>query len=491
MKKGVTMKTMQKDITTEKENGRFYTPEYIVNNILDLSGYYGAGILKKHAIDNSCGDGAFLCQIVQRYCQEAAEQGYSTEAIKADLSAYIHGIEIEVVEQQKCLTNISRVAEQFGIYDVSWDVICGDALSTKTYDGKMDFVLGNPPYVRVHNLGDTFDEIKKFSFAQNGMTDLFIVFYELGISMLNENGTLGYITPSSYFNSLAGAYMRKFLTQENLLKTVVDLKHFQAFSTTTYTTITILKKGRDDRQVDYYGFDEKNLIPYYVDTVTPDDYQIGGNYFFAKKEDLHLLHKILVNFEKCDVAVKNGYATLCDDVFVHAFDFQSKYIIPVIKSSKGTKQQIFYPYDKKGVLISEDEISQDTKMYQYLIDNKTKLTKRSNEKDADKYWFAFGRSQAISDTYKDKLAINSLLRSKEDFKFTEAPAGTGVYGGLYIVSGSIPISEIMGALKSDEFISYIELLGKYKSGGYYTFSSKDVKAFLDYKFAYDGGIFAC
>lgn len=53
------MKTMRKDITAEKVNGRFYTPEFIVNSFLDLSGYYGESILKKHAIDNSCGDGAF------------------------------------------------------------------------------------------------------------------------------------------------------------------------------------------------------------------------------------------------------------------------------------------------------------------------------------------------------------------------------------------------------------------------------------------------
>ena len=250
------------------------------------------------------------------------------------------------------------------------------------------------------------------------MTDLFIVFYELGISMLKENGTLGYITPSSYFNSLAGAYMRKYLTQENLLKAVVDLKHFQAFSATTYTTITILKKG---------------------------------------KEELHVMRRIMTNSEKCDIAVKNGYATLCDGVFIHKFDVQSSYIIPVIKSSKGIRQQIIYPYDEKGSLVSEDELRQDKKIYRYLRKNKEKLTKRSNEKDANKYWYAFGRSQAIGDTFKDKLAINSLLRSKDDFKFTDAPAGTGVYGGLYIVSETIPMNEIKDALKTDEFMSYIEL----------------------------------
>lgn len=106
----------------------------------------------------------------------------------------------------------------------------------------MDFVVGNPPYVRVHNLENTFDMAKSFSFAQDGMTDLYIVFYEIGLKMLNENGVLGYITPSSYFNSIAGSHMRKVFVENNLIDQIVDLKHFQAFNATTYTEITILKK---------------------------------------------------------------------------------------------------------------------------------------------------------------------------------------------------------------------------------------------------------
>ena len=66
----IPMRTMSKSITTEKENGRVYTPTYMVDNILNLSGYYGEQILNKHAIDNSCGDGAFLCRIINRYCTE-------------------------------------------------------------------------------------------------------------------------------------------------------------------------------------------------------------------------------------------------------------------------------------------------------------------------------------------------------------------------------------------------------------------------------------
>ena len=479
---------MQKSITVEKENGRFYTPSYIVNNILDLSGYCGTAILKKHAIDNSCGDGAFLCEIVSRYCQVALDNGLPHAELVADLSTYIHGIELESKEQQKCIYNVTKIAEQYGAIGVNWDIVCGNSLAITDYDGKMDFVLGNPPYVRVHNLGDSFDEIKTYTFAQNGMTDLFIVFFELGINMLNDTGVLGYITPSSYFNSLAGSYMRKYFADNNLLKAVVDLKHFQAFAATTYTAITILEKSKNYNSVEYYCYDAKALKPYYVETVQPQDYQIANNYYFAKTNELKLLQRIFFNYGKCNISVKNGYATLCDDIFIHDFKFDSKYIIPVIKSSKGTEQRIFFPYDEKGCLISESILREETALFQYLLENKAKLTKRSNEKDSNKYWYAFGRSQAIMDTYKNKLSINALLRTKDDFKFVVAPAGTGVYGGLYIVSDTIPIEEIIKVLKTDEFVAYISLLGKYKSGGYYTFSSKDVKAFLDYKFSYDGGM---
>ncbi len=481
------MKTLNKNITAEKETGRIYTPSFIVDNILTLSGYYGKIILKKHVIDNSCGNGAFLCKIVKQYCEEFVKSNLSTQGLKEELETFIHGIEIEAAEHKKCLENMSLVAKKFGINDIKWDVICADAMSVEKYNGKMAFVLGNPPYVRVHNMGKAFCSAKQFLFSQGGMTDLFIVFYELGIKMLSKNGTLGYITPSSYFNSVAGAYMRGYLVQNNLLKTVVDLQHFQAFPSTTYTAITILRKDCEGNDLNYYKFDQKNLIPYYVDTLSPTDYLIDGKFYFASKEELKVLAKVHSNSDKSDISVKNGYATLCDPVFIHDFDFQSQYIIPVVKASKGITKKILFPYYKNSVLVDENELKKDSHVYNYLLANKEKLVRRSNEKDSHKYWYAFGRSQAIGDTFREKLAISSLLRNEYDFKFTKAPSGTGVYGGLYITSETISLEEISKVLKTKEFMSYVSLLGKYKSGGYYTFSSKDVKKFLDYKFAFRGG----
>ena len=475
--------------TAKKSKGRVYTPDYIVKNILDMSHYNGVAILNKHVIDNSCGDGAFLCEIVDRYCSIAVNNSTNLEDLISQLETYIHGVEIEPIEHKKCLENVNAVAKKYGIMtDVSWDIICADTLTVDKYDGKMDFVLGNPPYVRVHNLDDTFEKVKRFSFAQDGMTDLYIVFYEIGLKMLNKNGILGYITPSSFFNSVAGNYMRKYFVQENLIEKLVDLKHFQAFQATTYTTIVILNKQHASKELEYYQFDEKNLIPYYVETLIPDDYYLSKKFYFSTKENLALLKKILFNLGHCNIEVKNGYATLCDDVFIGSFDFKSKYIIPVIKASRGERKQIIYPYEQNGKLVTEKSLVNEKALYEYLLANKSKLLDRSSENMADVYWFAFGRSQAINDTYTDKISINTLLRTAADLKIISVPAGTGVYSGLYLIGPKNEIEQIPDILKSKEFSTYISLLGKYKSGGYYTFSSKDIKAYLDYKLAYNGGL---
>lgn len=40
----------------EKRFGQIFTPQYLVEDILDFAGYSGAVILQRHTIDNSCGN---------------------------------------------------------------------------------------------------------------------------------------------------------------------------------------------------------------------------------------------------------------------------------------------------------------------------------------------------------------------------------------------------------------------------------------------------
>lgn len=479
----ILIKMQNIELSAEKLNGRVYTPEFIVENVLDLSSYHGQTILKKHVIDNSCGNGAFLVAIVKRYCKEFLKYSNDLNTLKFDLATYIHGIEIDNFVRNDCIENLNNCVKEFGLDAVQWDVLCADTLTVDKYDGKMDFVLGNPPYIRVHNLGENFNAIKKFSFAQNGMTDLYIVFYEIGLKMLNNDGTLGYITPSSFFNSLAGKYMRSYLINNNLLDRVVDLKHFQAFSATTYTTIAILKNNRKHTTTDYYQFEDRNNFPYYVDTLSAEDFYINSNFYFSDKQKLAELKNILMFNTVIDYfSVKNGFATLADDFFIGEFDFE-EYTIPIVKASTGKRYKCLFPYIN-GKLVDYPTLTANEKIKQYFEKNKDLLIKRSLDNNSS--WYGFGRSQGLNDVYKCKYSINALLKSSKDLKLIKCDKGVGVYSGLYILT-DIPEYELSEMLRGEDFISYIALLGKYKSGGYYTFSSKDLKNYLEYKYSQRNG----
>lgn len=471
-----------------KHRGKVYTPDYLVLAILDQGHYTIGNIRQKHVIDNSCGDGQFLIHIIDRYCKDFLLQENDRSKLKNELETYIHAIEIDCNELDTCIQRCNEVASVYGVTQIDWDFINEDALKTNSFDGKMDFVLGNPPYVRVHNLNEDLESVKSFLFGNGGMTDLFIVFYELGLKMLNDTGVLCYITPSSFFTSMAGSNMRRYLVDNEILESVCNLKHFQAFESTTYTTIVCLNKQKICKETSYYEFDERFLGPAFVDNIPIQKYFINNNFYFSNAKNLELLTNILQNYKQSDICVKNGYATLADKIFVCDFPFQSKYVIPVLKASRGKWTKIFYPYDADSKLISEEILKQDKELYSYLISKKDALLTRSLENNSENYWYAFGRSQAINDTHKDKLAINALIRESSDLKITDVPSGCGVYGGLYITSDTIDFDEIKTVLRDREFVIYVSLLGKYKSGGYYTFSSKDLKIYLDYKLGF-GGLF--
>lgn len=61
--------------------------------------------IKKHVIDNSCGDGAFLVVVVKRYCVEYLKISADLQTLSKELVKYIHGIEINATEAK----NVSKI----------------------------------------------------------------------------------------------------------------------------------------------------------------------------------------------------------------------------------------------------------------------------------------------------------------------------------------------------------------------------------------------
>ena len=230
-------------MTAKKTHGVVYTPRWIVDLILNESGFDGE---RGNIIDPACGDGAFLCVAAERII---AASGKGGDALRRELESRIVGADVDSLALDKCARRLSAIAAQGGVSEVRWNLHCGDMLAAdavRQWCGRFDFVAGNPPYVRIQNLGESRRRAlqRDWKLCAAGSTDIYIAFMELGMRLLKNGGRLGYITPNTWLKTHAAKGLRGFLRHERAVKTLIDFEHWQLFDgATTYSMIAVLEKG--------------------------------------------------------------------------------------------------------------------------------------------------------------------------------------------------------------------------------------------------------
>ena len=141
--------------------------------------------------------------------------------------------------------------EQYRVNAFDWKKEFGQVF----VQGGFDAVIGNPPYIRIQAMKEwapTEVEFYKerYRAASKGNYDIYVVFVEKALSVLNKNGMLGFILPHKFFNAKYGELVRDVISQGNHLSKIVHFGDQQVFSgATTYTCLLFLEKaGRDDFQ---------------------------------------------------------------------------------------------------------------------------------------------------------------------------------------------------------------------------------------------------
>ena len=478
-------------------NEQVFTPSWMVRLMLDKLQYSGNGVLQKHIIDNSCGKGAFLTDVVDRYCKAYIAANGSENGLKHELETYIHGIEVDEACWGITIVNLNKVALKYNIEDVNWNIINGDALGINSFDGKMDYVVGNPPYCKVHDFGDKYDLIKKYTFVQGGMPDLYLAFFEIGIHMLNETGKLIYITPSTWTVTVAGKTFRKYLIENNTLSDVIVMEHEQIFpEATTFTMITQIDNSKKDIKEDYnkvtlYKYNPKTVDFDYIATRPLSLFTVGEMFCFVGDTDTLNLMKGVNKHEYDDIIkVKNGFATLNDKLFIIDENipetdprFVAKDYIMVIKASTGEQKWAIFPYNMQKDMkpFKFDELSEYAR--NYLLERANELHLEEQGRMKGKWWL-YGRTQAINYVATGmRYSVSPIISCKEDVIVKYVFSGMGVYGGVFVIPNGTELDfDVEECLKTDEFISYVKALGRFKNGGYYTFSSKELQNYLNYKY---------
>ena len=115
--------------------------------------------------------------------------------------------------------------------------------------GGFDCIIGNPPYIRIQTMKEWAPlevEIYKelFRAGRTGNYDIYVVFIEQGLKLLNAKGQLGFICPHKFFNSKYGEPVRGIIATGKHLSHVVHFGDQQVFDgATTYTCLLFLSES--------------------------------------------------------------------------------------------------------------------------------------------------------------------------------------------------------------------------------------------------------
>ncbi|MDD3915052.1 MAG: Eco57I restriction-modification methylase domain-containing protein [Bacteroidales bacterium] len=129
-----------------------------------------------------------------------------------------------------------------------------------------DVVIGNPPYVNIYSIPESDKSIynKVYSTAYKKY-DLYVLFFEQGLSLLKTCGGINLITSNKYFSQPYGLKLRELFLRYRILE-LVNFR-FNVFSATVDTSITHIQKDSPSDFIEILDINDKKGFERFIKNI--------------------------------------------------------------------------------------------------------------------------------------------------------------------------------------------------------------------------------
>ena len=564
-----------------KKLGEFYTPVEVIDYILTSVGYtYSYDIETKDLLDPACGSGGFLVRssrrLISRFLMKFGKTGkkelrepknwkeivsrLSPDEAKIILEAiqeHIYGLDINPfachIAEMNLLFQIvdlyQKVREKHPDYKLKrFKIYRTDSLEKPTQKQiwdyshagyleeqeeideikkkKFDYVVGNPPYVRVQLLDKRIrDYLTKNYKSAYSKFDLYIVFIERGLDWLKQNGKFGYITSNQFMVREHGTKLRKYILENSRILHIIDFARTKIFpDVTNYPTIIIFQKSKPSANVFkfikvkkekedlineiFFKFRNKEFYSAFFDLFEVDQSVLTKDswIFHPKKEDnlwekLETIETKLSDVSDIILGIQTGrdplyFGNITRTISSGIVEFKSKYaggyiereLLKSLLRGKEVRRwninwghtYVFCPHKIDGDSfppIDEANLKKNfLNSYNYIKDNEGKITNRKwFRKTAQQLrgtWYSLMYFD-YAKSYNQPKILTPILTNQNNFTLDE----NGYFFSLNVVNGIIPNEELnikylLGLLNSKILEYYLKKITPIKQGGYFQYNLK-------------------
>jgi SAM-dependent methyltransferase len=335
-------------------------------------------------LDPGCGTGAFI-HGVARWCQRRANPLPKILGVESD--------PVHAAEAKRSLRHLHSVT-----------IANEDFLAHRS--GRFDFVIGNPPYVPITALSapERREYRKRYS-AAVGRFDLYLLFFEEALRLLNPGGRLVFVTPEKFLYVRTAAPLRKTLAKLSVEEIqLIDEGTFGELI--TYPTVTSLVNTPVGGQT-RVSLRDGSIRHVHLAT--------DGSSWLPAMNGSAAARPGPTLADVC-VRISCGVATGADSVFVtKAAELNPKlkrFAYPTIagrelSSGEGlmASHSILVPYSRSGTLLREGQLG-ELGAYLSQPERRRRLLQRTCV--ARKPWYAFHENPPLADMLRPKILCKDI-----------------------------------------------------------------------------------
>lgn len=473
-----------------KLSGTHYTPDDVIGYIIEKTicvDVAASTLLQYKILDPACGTGLFLLKAFEAICAAfRRKQGVLIpQQARAILENCIYGIDIDAAAIRETQKNLLIKAKELGVQsaEIRKNFFAGDALDLLTgqqqqmdfdFDngyaktiifpevmtqGGFDYVIGNPPYIRIQNIFPTERRNRYINFFRTatGRFDISVLFIELATRFLREKGKLGFIVSNKFLSTNGAKQLRQFIIDNFTVEEIVDLADTKLFEAAVLPMILILQRGRglfeqmlfsvatetkssspnSKKNDSIFEILRENQLPFACEAkigtrifniqkfISPQPQRTNSIWTFHSPTETKILEKIkcatkgtLSDFaEKISVGLK----TTADEVFIKPMTkafidqmgFERELVLPVLESHNIQRWKIhwdlekdnhvLYPHQYSNERLLPVNLSRFPQVKKYLYSHRNQLAGRTYLKESGRQWYEIWVHQSPRDFEKIKI----------------------------------------------------------------------------------------
>jgi len=237
------------DLESSEKCGVVYTKAWTIELILDLAGYTSERDLAcLVAMEPSAGNGAFLLVMAVRLVESCKRHNRPVIDALSAIVAYELDEGSSSTARKAVVLELTKsgVSEHEAMQLSNAWVRTGDYLLDAPTLPRADFVIGNPPYIRLEDINPVLSSYYRELYStMTGRADIYVAFYEAALKQLKLSGVCAFICADRWMLNQYGADLRQLVTSGYGVEAVIEMHNADAFDldVSAYPAITIISKS--------------------------------------------------------------------------------------------------------------------------------------------------------------------------------------------------------------------------------------------------------